>query len=47
MSSDRVRVVAVPGLLGGHYVNGVRIEGPGLSVPVTEQGEYDADTAPA
>ena len=42
MSSERVRVVAVPGLLGGCYVEGERIEGPGLSVPVTEE-EQDAD----
>ena len=40
MSSERLRETApAGGLLGGVYVDGERIEGPGLTVPVTEEEE--------
>ncbi len=42
-SSERPRETAPGGgMLGGRYVDGDRIEGPGLPVPVTDKEPDDA-----
>ena len=41
-SSDRPRETApAGGLLGGFYIDGVRVEGPGITPPPVSEGELD------